>query len=67
MNAVIAADDKKSEKEEVAQEAAPENGGLMSEGQSEDRAMMIYYRRGVYLNPGATLKDLRNAFLDSGK
>ena len=66
-NALIGVEDKKSEKEDVAQEAVQDNGGLASEGQSEDRAMMIYYRRGVYLNPDATLKDLRNAFLDSGK
>ena len=53
--------------EDEAQDATGGSGGLVSEGQGEDRAVMIVYRRGVYLNPDATLKDLRNSFLDSGK
>jgi hypothetical protein len=58
--------DKKSMEDE-AQDATGGSGGLVSEGQGEDRAVMIVYRRGVYLNPDATLKDLRNSFLDSGQ
>ena len=43
-----------------------EGRGEGSEGGSEDQAVMVYYKRGIYLDPDATLKDLRNAFLDSG-
>ena len=35
-------------------------------GVKEEQAVMTYYKRGVYLDRDATLKDLRNAFLDSG-
>lgn len=35
-------------------------------GDREEQAVMVYYKRGVYLDEKATLKDLRNAFLDSG-
>ena len=48
--------------EEGEEEEEEEEGG--SEG---EQAVLVYYKRGVYLNSNATLKDLREGFLDTGK
>lgn len=52
--------------DEVGEGGSEEEEQGDSEGGSVDQTVMVCYRRGVYLDPDATLKDLRNAFLDSG-
>ena len=55
----------REEEEEEEGEKEGEEGGESRENQQEQAEMV--YGRGMYPNPDASLKDLRNLFIDSGQ
>ena len=51
----------------IASEEGLGDKHAMLAGDDNDTFTEVYYKQGVYLHPDATLKDLRNAFIDSNQ
>ena len=52
---------------QIASEEVLEDKHATSASDDNDTFTEVYYKQGVYLHPDATLKDLRNAFIDSNQ
>ena len=52
---------------QIASEEGLGDKHAVSAGDDNDTFTEVYYKKGIYLHPDATLKDLRNAFIDSNQ